>query len=251
MVRNINDAAHLVRETSHDNKIRRKRAKTHPSTSSGTNFLKMKSGPEALEGLCGSACGFLFSPAFMRILFLTSRFPYPLEKGDKLRAYHQIRELSARHEIILASVSDCKVESAHLEALKPYCRKIVVYEISRSRTLLNLLTTLFTGRPFQVGYFYSRRFHGKIRALVAGEKPSHIFCQLVRMAEYARHETGCVKVLDYMDAFSKGYERLSSRLSWLKRALVRMEWKRLLRYEQAVFSDFDRQVIISEQDRDL
>jgi hypothetical protein len=30
----------------------------------------------------------------MRILVLLSRVPYPLEKGDKLRAFHQIKELS-------------------------------------------------------------------------------------------------------------------------------------------------------------
>ncbi|MGB4959700.1 MAG: hypothetical protein WBO36_09500, partial [Saprospiraceae bacterium] len=42
----------------------------------------------------------------MKILFLTSRFPYPLTKGDKLRAYHQIQELSKLHEIHLISIVD-------------------------------------------------------------------------------------------------------------------------------------------------
>jgi len=29
----------------------------------------------------------------MKILILLSRVPFPLEKGDKLRAYHQIKGL--------------------------------------------------------------------------------------------------------------------------------------------------------------
>ena len=30
----------------------------------------------------------------MKIFVLLPRIPYPLEKGDKLRAYHQIRQLA-------------------------------------------------------------------------------------------------------------------------------------------------------------
>ena len=30
----------------------------------------------------------------MKLIYLTSRFPYPINKGDKLRSYHQIKELS-------------------------------------------------------------------------------------------------------------------------------------------------------------
>jgi len=187
----------------------------------------------------------------MRILFLTSRFPYPLEKGDKLRAFHQIKELSASHEILLASVSDTRVRPEHLEALKPYCKKIVVYEISKIKTFGNLAKTLFSSRPFQVGYFYSPSFQRRIQKLMKEEKPTHIFCQLVRMAEYVKDVQGVTKVLDYMDAFSTGYERLSARLSLLKRTMVRSEWKRLLKYEHVIFNAFDKQVIISEQDRKL
>ena len=45
----------------------------------------------------------------MNLLIISSRFPYPLEKGDKLRLYYQIRELAKWHKITLVSVSDEKV----------------------------------------------------------------------------------------------------------------------------------------------
>ena len=50
----------------------------------------------------------------MRILVLLSRFPFPLEKGDKLRAYHQIKSLSEHHEVLLFAVNDHPVTEAHL-----------------------------------------------------------------------------------------------------------------------------------------
>ena len=42
----------------------------------------------------------------MKIVMLVSRVPYPLEKGDKLRAFHQLRHLAQRHEIHLFALND-------------------------------------------------------------------------------------------------------------------------------------------------
>ena len=55
----------------------------------------------------------------MKILVVLPRFPYPLEKGDKLRAYHQIVELSKRHEVYLFAVSHTKVSDEQRTALQP------------------------------------------------------------------------------------------------------------------------------------
>lgn len=186
----------------------------------------------------------------MRILFLTSRFPYPLEKGDKLRAFYQIKELSKNHEIILAAVSDQLVLPEHLEALKPFCKKILVHQMSFMGLLQKLVVTLFKKKwPFQVGYFYSKNFQKRIDELIQKDKPDVIFCQLVRMAEYVKHVQHIPKTLDYMDAFSKGLERLSERSAFPKKIFIRMEWKRMRTYEQAVFSSFNHHTIISEQDK--
>ena len=45
----------------------------------------------------------------MKILVVLSRVPYPLEKGDKLRAYHQIRVLSQYYDIYLIALNDTKL----------------------------------------------------------------------------------------------------------------------------------------------
>jgi hypothetical protein len=33
------------------------------------------------------------------VLFLTHRIPYPPNKGDKVRSYHLLKHLSARHRV--------------------------------------------------------------------------------------------------------------------------------------------------------
>ena len=99
----------------------------------------------------------------MKIFMLVSRIPWPLEKGDKLRAYHQVKELSRNHEIILASVSDQVVLPEHLDALKPFCKKIIVHQLSYFKVLRNLVVSLFSTLPFQVRYFYSKKFPLMVR----------------------------------------------------------------------------------------
>jgi len=43
-------------------------------------------------------------------LYCCLEFRYPIEKGDKLRAYHQLRYLSKKHEIILCALSDEEIQ---------------------------------------------------------------------------------------------------------------------------------------------
>src|SRR5437899_5130076 len=111
----------------------------------------------------------------MRILFLTSRFPYPLEKGDKLRAFYQIVELSRRHEIILVSVNDRPVLPEHFDALKPFCKRIILHYTGKTQQVANLARALFNGKPFQVEYFYSKKLKEKIEKLIEEEKTDALF----------------------------------------------------------------------------
>ena len=68
----------------------------------------------------------------MKLLVLLSRFPYPLDKGDKLRAYHQLRYLAERHEICLFTLSDEEVTAEAKMAVRALCRGgVVVHRLRR------------------------------------------------------------------------------------------------------------------------
>ena len=54
----------------------------------------------------------------MKLLVLLSRVPYPLEKGDKLRAYHLMVRLARKHEILLCCLSDGPTDPAHIAHLR-------------------------------------------------------------------------------------------------------------------------------------
>jgi len=186
----------------------------------------------------------------MKLLVLLSRVPYPLEKGDKLRAYHLITRLARKHEVYLFCLSDTPTDPAHVEHLRGLCAHIEVVHLPRWRIVLKLFTALFARLPVQVVYFHHRHAQRRIDAVIDSFKPDHIMCQLVRTTEYVRHRFDMPKTLDYMDTLSKGMERRTETAPLYLRPIFRMETRRLIRYENLMFDQFDNRVIISAQDRD-
>ena len=90
-----------------------------------------------------------------KIVVMSSRFPFPLEKGDKLRAYYLIKELSKYYDICLFALNEQEPKSKWMEALSPYCLHIRTGVISKNRSIFNLLRLKKT--PFQVAYFYDNK----------------------------------------------------------------------------------------------
>jgi sugar transferase (PEP-CTERM/EpsH1 system associated) len=187
----------------------------------------------------------------MKIVVILSRVPYKLDKGDKLRAFNQIKQLSKTNEIILFALDDKNIPERQLVELKKYCSSVTIVRLSTFTIFLNLIRTFFDRKPFQVGYFYSKKAQNKLDELITKQQPDHIYCQLIRTAEYAKSHTSISKTLDYMDVFSKGMERRKSTESFWLRPIFAMEYKRLLKYEHDVFGYFNNKIIISEQDKNL
>ena len=188
----------------------------------------------------------------MKIFVLLPRIPYPLEKGDKLRAFNQIKQLAKHNEIVLCAMNDnAKVsEQDAFRALQPYCQSINFIRFNKLQILLGLVRAFFKGLPMQCGYFYNRKAAKKVNALIAKHKPDMLYGQLLRVAEYIRHKD-IPKAIDYQDIFSYGMKRRAHIASFITRPIYNMEYRRLARYEAAIFDDFDVRTIISEPDRKL
>jgi len=184
----------------------------------------------------------------MNLLILTSRFPFPIDKGDKLRIYYQIVELSKIYNIHLISISDIKIDQSAKDEMEKYCSSVHVYKINLINRTFNLLRTFINNKPFQVNYFYSLSIQKKIDQKIKEIKPDHIFCQLIRMAWYLKGQFKIPSTLDYMDAFSKGIERRVDKSPFWKKPLFMMEHERLKSFENLAFEFFQNHCIISNSD---
>lgn len=184
----------------------------------------------------------------MKIVYLTSRFPYPLEKGDKLRAYYQIQSLALDHDVHLVSISDTEIKKSDLEMLRPLTASIHLITITPLERYKSILNAISSGLPYQIAWFYSSYAAEKIHQIATNIKPDHIFCQLPRMAEYAIG-LPISKTLDYMDCFGVGMYRRAQVARGIFAPLYRIEATRMIKYEAYIANKFDHLTIISEQDK--
>ena len=185
----------------------------------------------------------------MKILVVLPRFPYPLEKGDKLRAYHQIVELSKRNEVYLFAVSHTKVTPEQRQALEPYCRDICIVNPPKWISYKNVLRNYFFTKSLQMGYWDSQRARRACKSFIHNVNPDVIYNQMVRtMPLVARSEYP--KVMDFQDALSLNTERRMEQTKGFWHYILHFEFKMLRSTEYKAIRIFDRLTIISEFDRD-
>lgn len=188
----------------------------------------------------------------LKVFFMVSRFPYPLIKGDKLRAFHQIKYLSNYCDIFLCALSDENVKAEWKNALLPYCKEISIHRLNFFAIIRNVIYGLcFTKKPIQTAYFHNGKVEYRIKNDINRIKPDHIFCQLIRTTLYVKDIDTIPKTLDYMDALSAGMERRAQTEGMLTKWLFNLEAMRLRKFEHSILKFFDNAVIISESDRSL
>lgn len=186
----------------------------------------------------------------MKIFVLLPRIPWPLEKGDKLRAYNQIKQLAKNNEIILCALNDDKKvdKQAAFQAMQPYCSSVSFIDLPKIGIVFNVIRSYLLGLPIQCGYFYSSKAKKKVHDLIKHHKPDMLFGQLLRVAPYL-HKVKTPKTIDYQDVFSMGMKRRAEIAGIFTRPFFEMEYNRLKKYERRVFDEFDVKTIISEPDR--
>jgi len=186
----------------------------------------------------------------MKILVALSRFPWPLEKGDKLRAYYQLKGLAKDHDVHLVCLNEKKVSQNELDQLS-FCSSVSVLPIPRLKRLWNLVGGFFNDLPFQVNYFKSSPMSKAISGIIQDEKIDVVMVQLIRLGmnlpfREGNHQPGWF--LDYMDCFSIGMENRVSEARWPAKSVVKWEAKRLKSYEQKIAAQFDEFAMISDRD---
>ena len=185
----------------------------------------------------------------MKILAVLSRFPYPIEKGDKLRAYYQLKGLSAEHEIHLICLDEKQPNPADLAEVMTFCKTVEVIHFPLIGRLFNLISGLFNEKPFQVNYFRSEKMRRRIGEIVKEKQIDLCYVQLIRLGMNTPRISGLCYFLDYMDAFSVGMKNRIPLSSWYMKPFVKLEAQRLERYEKAIAVNFDGFSIISDTDR--
>lgn len=120
----------------------------------------------------------------MNILYLAHRIPYPPNKGDKIRSFHEIKYLSTHHDIYLACLADDPADLSYAKELESFCKTVDVVSINPQKQKVKSLFVLPTEKPLSVAYFYSKQLQQIIDHRLSTMSYDAIICFSSSMAEY-------------------------------------------------------------------
>ena len=186
----------------------------------------------------------------MKLLFVASRFPYPPFNGDQVRAYHHLRVLSRRHEIVLLAPEPTENPGASLEAIAPFCAHVELVRPSRMKAIARLARAPFQRLPLQTLVFYDPEIGRRASRLARTWNVDLVHVQMIRMAPVVQLlDTDLPRVVDLIDSMAVNLSRQAKRSRPPKSWLAAWEAGRVETYERKLLEQFDQLVISSPIDR--
>lgn len=179
--------------------------------------------------------------AGLRILYLCHRLPYPPDKGERIRAFHQIQGLARRHHVHLLTLADGDLDSLpDLAPLESLCERVEVFPLNRTAAYARAALGALRPRPLSLSFFESKELSDRLRELVRRERfdVAMVFCSA--MASYARLFPDVPAVLDMVDVDSAKWAQYARFAPLALRPVYALEARRLRRYEVSLADRFQR-----------
>ncbi|MBU1057115.1 MAG: TIGR03087 family PEP-CTERM/XrtA system glycosyltransferase [Proteobacteria bacterium] len=196
----------------------------------------------------------------MKFLFIAHRIPFPPNKGDKIRSFHELKFLAGLGEVYLAALVDEPKDFSFEKELRTFCKEVFLVPINSKIKKIISTIGLLSKQPMSVIYFYERSLQEQIDNILDDEHFDAIFCFSSTTAEYifrSRHrfskkEKSSVKlIMDFCDVDSCKWADYASSQKWPLSFVYRQEGQLLKDYEYRVAKTFDYSILISSRERIL
>jgi polysaccharide biosynthesis protein PslH len=185
------------------------------------------------------------------LLFLVHRLPYPPNKGDKVRSFHLLRHLSARHRVFLGTFIDDAMDEAHVDTVRSMCGGLHVSRIHPGLMRVRSLRGLIEGEALSLAYYRNAELSQWVSDTMQrhGIKTAVVFSS--SMAQYVEHCPGVNVLVDFVDVDSAKWQHYAESRRWPLSWLYRREGDRLLAYERTVAKRATRSFFVSARETAL
>jgi len=163
-----------------------------------------------------------------RILFVTSRLPFPPREGHQLRSWHLLRALASRHEVILLSFLRRDDDASAIASMPVSLAGVETFPIDSERSRLALLAALLRGsfgaEPFVAAKYASQAMRARIAALAGTVDAVHF--DMLPLMRYADAVPASVPVV--YNAHNVEHQLLDTRMRIHPNRLARLFLRRQL-----------------------
>ena len=184
------------------------------------------------------------------VLFLVHRMPYPPNKGDKVRSFHLLKHLAARHRVFLGTFIDDPDDERHLGAVRAFCADVHAPRLNPLAARVASLTGLLGTQALTLRYYQQASMARWVQGVVARQA---VDCTLVfssSMAQYALPGGGPL-LLDLVDVDSAKWTAYAPDHGWPMSWLYRREGRTLLACEREAAARADHTFLATEKEAGL
>ena len=188
-------------------------------------------------------CPVLFE--HVKILLVTSRYPWPPRRGDQIRAVQQLDFLAGEHDVTLLTPEPAP-DQPPPPADVPY--EVITYRQHRGPSFaVGFGRALVRNLPLQSGLFYQPDLGRKLRELAPQADLGLL--QLVRLAVHLDDFGDTPLLVDLIDSLSLNFSlRAEVDRPWL-RPLLKLEARLLGLAERRLAERAERLIVVCERDR--
>jgi sugar transferase (PEP-CTERM/EpsH1 system associated) len=188
-----------------------------------------------------------------KVLFLAHRVPYPPNKGDKIRAFHILEHLAARHELWLGACADDPADLQQFAAARATYQDAFIAPLGRVRRIANMLVGAISGVPLSVARFRHPALQRWTCQILRDVRPDIVFVYSSAPAQYVVGQTapGTTMIVDFVDADAEKWRAYGQSsyapLSWM----YWVESRRLARFDARALTAAFAGILVSETERRL
>jgi sugar transferase (PEP-CTERM/EpsH1 system associated) len=186
-----------------------------------------------------------------KLLYLVHRLPYPPNKGDKVRSYHLLKHLAARHQVFLGTFIDDPDDEQHLPRVQALCAGLHVARLNPRWARVASLAGLLRGEPLTVTYY---RDSGLARWVQDTMRDHQIDATVVfssAMAQHAPVHPGKPLLVDFVDVDAAKWTAYAKEHRWPLSWIYRREGEQLLAFDSAVAKRSTRSFWTTEKEAAL
>lgn len=188
----------------------------------------------------------------MKLLFLAHRIPYPPNKGDKIRSYHELRALVEHgHEVHLLAFADDLRDLHYQVDLARGCASVRIIRLRKFWAKLRALLTVLTSHPLSLGYFGSWKMRRLVKRALNKQKFDAVFVYSSAMAQYVPPKWRSQTIVDLVDVDSEKWREYAERTETPKSWLYEIEARRLRKYEHEIVAGFAYSILTTRREANL
>lgn len=185
------------------------------------------------------------------LLYLVHRLPYPPNKGDKVRSYHLLKHLAARHRVFLGTFIDDPQDEAYVDALPPYCADLHIARLSPRVAKLRSLSGLLSNEALTLPYYRNAGLQEWVARTLRDQRIDAAVVFSSAMAQYVQGMPQLRTLVDFVDVDSAKWTQYAPQHRWPMSWLYRREGERLLAFERSVAAQAAHSFFVTENETEL